>query len=230
MLRVVLAEYEIFKVTLFINDRKGVELMLPDDVVSLFKSRALGRYHELVKGSHKGRYLLVTVHTAYAVVTAGNDAEELAVCGAVLGNGHGAVTVLLYEIKHVGKSIIGSEVGIAYYKACLVILHPCYHCRLVLNGLVAVDEGYAALFSKRDSHSIIGYRLHYSRHHGNVHHKGALLLTLSVLNKRGAERYVSRNASFVGVAGDKKILAKGMRRFVKIGSHSFVLTFIMLYF
>ena len=73
--------------------------------------------------------------------------------------------------------------------------------------------------------SYISSGVHYGRYHRYVHHKRAFLLTLSVLYKGSAERNVCGNASFIGIAGDKKILAEGMRRFVKIDRHFFVLTF-----
>ena len=89
-----------------------------------------------------------------------------------------------HKLKHVVKSVVKSEVGVAYDKARLVVLNSCDHCRLVLYGLVAVNEGNAALLCKSDSHSVIGNGLHYSRNHGDVKRERTFFLALSILNER----------------------------------------------
>ena len=50
MVGVVLAEYEILKVAVLVDDGKGIELVIPDDVVSLLKSGGCGSGNELIKG------------------------------------------------------------------------------------------------------------------------------------------------------------------------------------
>ena len=84
--------------------------MLPDNVVCLFQGSACGSDNKLFEGSHKGRNQLVTAHTAYTVVTACDNAEQLACSGAVLGHSHSAVSLFLKEIKHVAERIVGLKV------------------------------------------------------------------------------------------------------------------------
>ena len=42
MLSVVLTEYEVFEATVFVDYGKGIELMLPDNIVCFLESSALG--------------------------------------------------------------------------------------------------------------------------------------------------------------------------------------------
>ncbi len=57
-----------------------------------------------------------------AVVTAGDDAHELAVRGAVVGDGHGGVAGALLQLHDLLQGHVGSKVGVALDEASLVVL------------------------------------------------------------------------------------------------------------
>ena len=233
MLCVVLTEYEIFQASVLIHDGKGIELMLPDDIVCNLQGGSFGCGDELCKRRHEVLDLLGRFHAAHAVISAGNDTEQLAVRRSVLGHRHGGVSLLLRERKNVRQGVLGGEIGVADNEACLIIFHAGNHSRLVFNGLRAVNKGKPAFLRKSNGESVVRNRLHDCTRHGNVQANGAFLFALSVFHERRAKRNVCRDASFVGVSGDQKILAEGMRGFGKIGCHKrtpFVIFFITLHF
>ena len=200
--------------------------MIPDDVVGLLQGGALGSGDELIEGSHELGDLGGGIHTAHAVVAAGDDAQELAVGGTVVSNGHGVVTQLLLESHHVGHGHVGGQVGIAHHEACLVSLGAAHHSGLVLDGLGAVNEGYAALGGQSHGQTVTRDRLHDGGDHGDVHLNGGLLTcALVVLDQRGLQGDVGGNALGGGVPGDEQVLVKGMGGLVDKLGHVFVLLF-----
>ena len=219
VLGVVLTEYEGYQVIVLVHDGQGVQLMIPDDVVGFLQGSTLGSGDQLLTGSHKGFYLFVHRHTAYAVVTAGYDTEQLTVGLSVFRYGDGGVTQTLLQLDYVRQSLVGAEVGVGVYEASLVIFHTAYHFSLILNALGAVDEGYATLFCESDGHTVVGYRLHDGGNQGDIHGESRFLAALE-FNQRGFEGNVGGDAVRVGITGNKQILTKGVGQFVVVESHS----------
>ena len=168
MLGVVLAENKVHELALIVDDGQRVELMIPNDIVCFLQGGVLVSSDELGKRSHELADLGLNIHAADTVVTAGDDAEELAVCRAVLGDGDGGKAVALFKVENVRQRLVGHNVRCGGNKACLIIFNSCDHCRLVLNRLRAVDEGNAALLGQCDSHGVVGNRLHDSRRKGDI--------------------------------------------------------------
>ena len=169
MLVVVLTENKGTKTTVFINNRERVELVVPNNIVSFLKGCSLGSGYKLFKRSHKGTYLFVAVHTAYAVVTAGNNTDKLAFAGTVFGNGNGRVTGTFLKLQNVGKSLVRSNIRVAFYKAGFVSLYSCDHSGFVLNRLGAVDERNATLLSQSNRQAVVRYSLHDSGNKRHIH-------------------------------------------------------------
>ena len=218
MLSVVLTEYESNEVSVFINNGKRVELVIPDDVVCFFQRSAFGSGDELLEGSHEGRNLCIHGCAAESVVTAGDNAEKLAVCSAVFGNCDGGVTERFLECYHFSKSLVGTDVGVGAYEAGFVAFDTTNHSRLIFDGLRTVDEGYAAFFCERDCHAVIRDSLHDCGHERNVHGNCGFFSTF-IFYKRRFQRNVCRNMRGIGITRNKQIFAECMRRFAIIKSH-----------
>ena len=216
---VVLAEHERHQVVVGIHDGQGVQFVVPDDVVGLFK-RGVGRgHHELLARGHEVGHLLGQLHAGEAVVALGDDAEQLAVGRAVLGDGHGGMAVLLLQVHHLFESHIGREVRVRGDEAGLVVLHAGHHGGLIFNGLVAVDERQTALGGQGHGHLVVGHGGHDGRHHGHRQLHGAVFLALAVLHQRRFQADRSRHAINRGVARDQQILVEGTGRFIEIVGH-----------
>ena len=183
MLGIVLAEDKVEQVVVFIYDGQRVELVLPDDVVGLLERGGGRGGDKLFARRHELMHLDVRAHAAHAVVAARHDAEELAVGRCVLGDGDGGKAVLFLEREHVGKRVLGRQIGSRRHKARLAALHAAHHLRLALNGLRAEDERKAALLGKGDSKRVIRDRLHDRRDHRDIQADGALLLPLAIAHE-----------------------------------------------
>ena len=165
---IVLAEYEVHQPVFIVHDGKAVELMLPNDIVGSLQCGVSGGNHHFFSGSHKGGNLLRAVHTAYAVVTAGDDTQQLAGGSAIFGDCHGGEAVAFLQCQHIVKGSIGSQVGGGNHKACLVALDLGNHCCLRFDGLRAVDKAQAALLCQGNCQRVVGNGLHNGRGHRNV--------------------------------------------------------------
>ena len=210
VLLVVLAEDEVQQATVGADDGQGVELVVPDDVVGLLQAGALGGGDQLLPGGHKGGDAGGGVHAADAVVPAGDDAQQAALVGAVLGDGYGGVSVALLQVQHVLESGVGGQVGVAGDKAGLVALHPGHHGRLALHRLGAVDEAEPALLGQGHGQGVVGHGLHDGGDHGDGQAQGALLLAPAEFHQGGAEGDVGGDAVGGGIAGYQQVLAEGV--------------------
>ena len=94
---VVFAEYEAIEAAVFIEDRQGIDLVVPDDVIGFGEGDAVIGFDKFVDRGHEVFDLFALVHAAYAVVSGGNDAYHFAVGGAVFRDGDGGVTGLCFE-------------------------------------------------------------------------------------------------------------------------------------
>ena len=211
---VVLAEDEVAQAAAIVDDGQGIELVLPDDVVGLLEGGALLGPDQLFKGGHEAGDLGVGLHAGHTVVTAGDNAHQLALGGAVLGDGDGGVAGALLELQHVPQSGLGAQVGVAADKAGLVALGPADHGGLVLDGLGAVNEADAAFFGEGNGQTVAGNGLHDGGHHGDVHPEGAVLFALAELYERRGQIDLFGAAADGGVAGDQQIFVKSMGGFV----------------
>ena len=205
---IVLAEHEAHQVSVRGDDGQGVELMVPDDVVGGLQAGALRRGDQLVRRGHEVPDRRGRVHAADPVIPAGDQAQQLAGAGAVVGDRHGGVAGPFLQGQHVCQGVAGAEVGVAGDEARLVVLHLPHHLRLLFDGLGDVDEGDAALFCQGDAHLLPGHRLHDGGDHGHVHGEGRLLAPAG-FHHRGLEGDVGGDALRGGVAGHQQVLAEG---------------------
>ena len=219
MLGVVLAEHHIDQVLAVVDQRERIELVLPDDVVGDLQ-RGIGRRRdELVKRRHEFGNGGIGAHAADAVIAAGDDAQQLAFCGTVLGHGNGGVTGLFLQSKDISQRRVGTDVGIGLDKARLIALDASDHGRLVLDGLRAVDEGDAALRGQGNGHFVVGNRLHDRGYHRDIHGQGALFFALAIFHQRGFEAHIGRNALRRGITGNQQVFAESAARLGIIKRH-----------
>ena len=205
-----------------IHDGERIQLVIPDDVVGLLEGGAQRRGHQLLTGRHEGGDLLIAAHAGNAVVTTGDDTQQLTIGLGILGDGHGGEAELLLQLQHIGEGVVGGQIGLADHETGLVALDAAHHLGLRLNRLRAEDEGDAALLGKGDGQRVVGHGLHHGRDHGDIEGDGALLLTLAVLHQRGLERHGIGYAVLIGVTGHQQILAESMGRFGIIESHRYL--------
>ena len=219
---VVLAEDEIQQVVVLIHNGQAVQLVLPDDVVGFLQGGLRGGGDQLLPGGHEGCHLVAGVHAADPVIPAGDNAQELTVGGAVIGDGHGGETVGRLQRQHIRQGVFRGQVGGGGDKAGLVVLDLGYHGRLALDRLRAIDKADAALLGQGDGKGVVGHGLHHGAGQRNVQGDGGLLLPLAVLDQGRAQAHPIRDAVLRRVAGHQKVLAEGMAGFgVVIGHGSF---------
>ncbi len=181
---VVLAEYHVNEALILINDRQCIQLVIPNDVVCFLERGLLRRGNQLFKRSHELADTGRTIHAADAVVTAGDNAQQLAVGRAVSGDSHGGMAGARLELQHIGERLFRLDVGIADNKACLVALDAGNHRSFRFNALGAVDERHAAFLGQCDCHGIIGNRLHDCRNHRDIDGDRAFLFALAEFHNR----------------------------------------------
>ena len=109
---VVLTEGHVDQVVPVVDQRKAVELVVPDDVVGLFEGGLGGSHDELLARGHEVADLGVEGHAGQAVVALGHHAEQLAVGLAVVGDGHGGMARGLLELENLLKRHIGRKGGV----------------------------------------------------------------------------------------------------------------------
>ena len=205
---VVLPEHEAHQMPAGGDDGQGVELVVPDDIIGGLQAGALRGGDDFLRRGHEFADRGGRVHAAHPVVPAGDEAQQLSGAGAVIRDRHGGVAGPFLQGQHVRQRVPQAEIGVADDKARLVVLHPPYHLRLLLDGLGDIDEGDAALLRQGDAHLLSGYRLHDGGDHGHVHGESGLLPP-PVLHHRGLEGDVCGNALRGGVAGHQQVLTEG---------------------
>ena len=67
---IILAENETVKAAIFIKDGKGIDFIVPDNIIGFRKCDAEPGSDQLFKRRHKIGNLLAAVHTAHTVITA----------------------------------------------------------------------------------------------------------------------------------------------------------------
>ena len=216
---VVFTEYQIFQILIFVNQRQGVQFVFPDDVVCFFQGSGVSSPDQVFEFGHEFGNFGVHGHTAYAVVTGGNQTQQFTVGRAIFGNSHGGVTGFLFESQNFSQGGVRSDVGVAGYEACFIVFNASNHSSFIFDGLRAVDEGDAAFFRQSDSHFIVRNGLHDCRNQRNVHSDWAFFLAFSVFYQRGLQANVSRDMLGRRISRYQQVFAKGMGRFIEIISH-----------
>ena len=225
---IVLPEDEIQQMVVFVHNGQAVQLVFPNDVVGLFQSGLRRSRNQLFPGGHKGGNLVRRLHAADPVVPAGHNAQELAVGGAVVGNGHGGEAVFGLQGQHVCQGVFRGQVGSGGHEARLVVLDLGNHGRLALNGLGAENEADAALLCQCNGQSIVGYGLHNGGSQGNVQGNGGFFLALAELDQRRLQADLIRDAFLGSVAGHQKVLAEGVAGFGIVISHGSFSSFVYI--
>ena len=175
---VILAEDDAHEVIVVVDNGQSVELVVPDDVVGNLEADVLVAHDELLARGHELGDLLLVVIAAGAIVTAGDDAQELALGSAIVGDRHGGVAGLLLELDDLLHGHVGGQRGIGLNETSLVILNGLNHSSLGLGGLRTVNEGQATLGSERDAHVDARDGLHDGGNHGDVQGDCRLLTAL----------------------------------------------------
>ena len=210
---VVFTEDKVHEAIVFVYNGQAVQLMGPDDVIGLFQGGFRGSGDQLLPGGHKVPHSVGGLHTGYTVVPAGDDAQELAISGAVVGDGHGGEAVSRFQRQHVRQSGVRGQVGGGGDEACLVVLHLGNHGRLAFNGLGTVNEADAALLRQGDGQGVVGHGLHNRGGQGHVQGNGGFLKTLAVFHQGRPETDPVGNTVLRGIAGDEQIFAEGVAGF-----------------
>ena len=216
---IVLTEDHILQVTFGVHQGQRVDLVVPDDVVAIMQAGGVGSGDQLVQRGHELGDLEVHRHAGQAVVAGGNDAQQLAVSRAVIGDGHGGVAGAGLQVQHIAEGSLRRQVGVRSDKALFVGLDAADHVGFLLDGLRAVDEGNASLLGQCNGQLLAGNGLHDGRDHRDVHFKRAILLALVVLDQRGLQADSRGDTLRRRIAGDQQILTKGAGRFREIICH-----------
>ena len=216
---IVLAEYQRHQAIIGIDDGQRVQLVVPDDVVGRLE-RGVRRSHDhLLTRRHDVGHLGVKAHAGQAIIAPGHHAQQLAVGAAVSRNGHGGVAVALLELHHISQRHVRGKVSVRGDEARLVALHAGDHGRFVLDALVAVDEGKAALGGKGHGHAVIGDRRHNGRHHGDTQLHGTLFLALAIADERRLQVDRRGHAACRGVARNQQVLVESAGRLLEVVCH-----------
>ena len=219
VLVVVLAEHQVLKVVVFVDERQRVELVVPDDVVCKLERSVLRRHDELLARCHDLRHLCIERHAGQAVIALGHDSQQLAMRLGTFGHGHRRMAGPLEQLDHLGQRHIGRQVGVGHHETRLVIFDAGDHGRLIFDRLRAVDEGHAAFGGKGDGHLVIRHRLHDCGHHGDVQADSRLLFATAIFNERRLQADVLGNGLFGRVPWNKQVLVECAGRFLEIVSH-----------
>ena len=205
---VVLAEHHIGERVVVVHERQRIQLVIPDDIVSNLEGGVRRRHNQLLARGHELGNLLIAAHAGKAIIALGNHAKQLTVRRAVVGNRHRGVVGGLLQGDDLVKRHVGRKVGVGLDEPSLVVLHALDHGGFLLDGLVAVDEGKAALGGKCYGHVVVRDGGHDSGHHRNVQRKRALLFALAILDERRFQADRRRNARSRRVARHQKILVE----------------------
>ena len=220
---IVLAEDKVQQVAVSIHNGQGIELVIPDDVVGFLQGGFGGSGNQLFQRGHEGCHLVGGLHPGHPVVTAGHDAQELAVGGAVGGDGNGGEAVAGLQCQNICQGVLRGQVGGRGDKAGLVILHLGNHGCLILDGLRAEDEADAALFCQGNGKGVVGHGLHNRRGQGHIQGNGRFFHALAVFHQGRFQGHIIGDAVLGCVARNEQILAEGVTRFLVIICHEKIL-------
>ena len=215
---VVFSENKIFHLAVFGNNRQRIQFVIPDNIVRFFQRNAFLRRYEAIERRHEILHFRGGIHTAHAVIAAGDNPHQFSFRRTVVGNRHGGMSRFFFQRNDVGKSIFGRNVGIAGNETRFIILRAGNHCRLVSHRLRTVNKRYAAFRRQRDRHFIARNGLHDRGDHRYIH-RNFRLFAFFEFYKRRFQRNVCGNRFRRRITGDQKVFVKGMRRFVDVLRH-----------
>ena len=196
--QVIFTEYHVKQTAFFINDGKGVQFVIPNDVVSFLQSGFFASNNQFINRSHKFFNFGVRIHTARTVVTASNETFQFAINGTVGSNSNSGVTSAFFQSEDVSQSAIRTDIGITSYETCAMAFNTSNHCSFVFDSLRTINKGNAAFFGKSNSEFFARYGLHDCGNHGDVH-GDSRLFTFFEFYQRSTQVNISRNAFFRGI-------------------------------
>ena len=94
---VILPEHESYHVAVSVHNGKCIQLMLPNNIVSLAQAKAVTCRNNLVDRGHEVPDQRINGCTAYSVVAACDNAQELSRYASVVSYGNCGVTGLFLE-------------------------------------------------------------------------------------------------------------------------------------
>ena len=145
------------ELVVLVDDRQLGLLAVKQDLVALVESVAILSNDEVL-AHHLGDGRLGVRHEVDVAVR--NDADKLAVHGAVLGDGDAAEAVLALDAAHVLDRGVGRQhLGVGD-ETVLVALHGVDHRGLLRNGAVVVDDAETALQRHGDGHARLSHGVH----------------------------------------------------------------------
>ena len=189
---IIFAENKTVKAAIFIKNGKGINLIIPDNIICFRKRDAEPGSDQLFKRRHKISNLLAAIHTAHTVITARYDPHQFPVRCTVLCNRHRGMPRLFLQRKDIRQRIHRSQIGITEYKTCLLCLYTRHHRRFVLRRLRAVNKRNAAVTRQFYRQPFTGNRLHDGGHQGN-RQLNSRLLSFFELHQRRLKRNIRRN-------------------------------------
>ena len=107
---VVLAEHEGNQMLLLVQNGKRVKFVLPNYIVGFGKGHTLLRIDDLFDWGHEVGDRCRRIHVVHTIVAAGDNADKLAVRGAVVGNCDGGVSGPSLQTDDVVQCLVGAEV------------------------------------------------------------------------------------------------------------------------
>ena len=180
-----------------------------------------GGRDQLVQRGHELGHFQVGGHAGQAVIARSDNAQQLAVGGAVRGDGNGRMAGAGFQVQHIGQRGFRRQVGIARDKALFVRLDAADHVGLLLNGLGTIDKGNAALLGQRNGELLARNALHDGRDHRDVHFQRAFFLPFAELDQWGAQADRVGHIGRRGIPRHQQILPKRAGRLGKIVRHKY---------
>ncbi|MNE41292.1 hypothetical protein D3C80_1353540 [compost metagenome] len=217
---IILAEDQIHQIAFAVHDRQAVQLVVPDHIVGFGQGNTFLCVDQRGERSHELCNRAFPRQPVLTVVTAGDDAHQLAGRLPVVGNGDGGVAAAGFERQHILQGVLRTEVGVAYDEAGFEFLDPADHLHLLLDGLGAVDEGDAAAFGQSNRHIVVRDRLHNGRGNRKVHGQGRSLAAFE-FGYGGAEIHIARDTCFGRQIWNEQKFAERSGRLLIIVSHYF---------
>ena len=102
--------HEGHQMLLIVQNRKRVQLVLPDYIVGFGKGHPLLRIDDLLNRSHEVGNRCFRIHVVHAIVAAGDNADQFAVCGAVVSYCDSGVSGPFFQINDIVQGLVGAEV------------------------------------------------------------------------------------------------------------------------
>ncbi len=165
---VVFAEYETIETAISVEDWKGIDFVIPDDVIGFREGDAIFCFDQFFKRGHEILYFFALVHAAYTVVSGRNDTYQFAIGGAVFCDSHSGVAGLSFEGQNVSQCIFWGKVGVRRYETCFLCFHSGNHGCFFFRSLRTIDERNTTISCQFYCQFFTGDCLHNCRYHRNI--------------------------------------------------------------